>query len=114
MTSEKFYSDLRPYPNMQDILQAAAYRSLPEDWHVVICDIRHSTQATESGLYKHVTLVGAASIIAVLNIDRSIELPFAFGGDGSILCIPAKMVSAVQEALLATKLMVLKKYKLAR
>ncbi len=66
-------------------------------------DIVGSTQAIESGQYKNVNLLGACSIIAVLNIAGKIELPFVFGGDGAAILIPPSLFSAARQALLATR-----------
>jgi hypothetical protein len=48
-------------------------------------------------------LLGACSIIAVLNIAGKIELPFVFGGDGAAILIPPSLFSAARQALLATR-----------
>ena len=67
---------------------------VPDDWHVVITDIKKSTQAVKDGLHQVVNLVATGSVIAGLNIARkaNITIPFFFGGDGATLLVPASMV----------------------
>lgn len=50
---------------------------------MVIADVVGSTQAIEAGADRDVNTVGVACIAAVVNVDRSVDIPFVFGGDGS-------------------------------
>ncbi|NEP55251.1 MAG: DUF3095 domain-containing protein, partial [Moorea sp. SIO3C2] len=49
-----------------------------------------------------VNLLGACSIVAVLNIAGNLDIPFVFGGDGATLLIPPSLFALAREALLAT------------
>jgi len=67
----------------------------------VITDIVGSTQAIEEGKYKEVNLLGACSIVTVLNTVSQQDIPFVFGGDGASMLIPPEHYSAVKAELLA-------------
>lgn len=75
------------------------YTALPEDWYLIISDIKGSTKAIEAGRYKDVNFVGAMSIVAILNLAKEIEIPFVFGGDGATLFIPASLYDKASLAL---------------
>lgn len=80
MDTESFYADLPILNHLLELTNSKNFKSLPSDWYLIITDIVGSTQAIESGYYKDVNLIGASSIIAVLNIAGQIEIPFGFGG----------------------------------
>ena len=88
MNNSNFYTALKALHKFEEITYLANYSSLPEDWFVIITDIQGSTKAIVEGRYKEVNFVGAMSIIAVLNISKSIDIPFVFGGDGASILIP--------------------------
>lgn len=75
------------------------FHDVPEDWLVVVSDIKGSTKAIESGRYKDVNILGASSIIAVLNCVQNIEIPFVFGGDGASFVVPESCRKPVEKAL---------------
>src|SRR5206468_2416906 len=58
-----------------------------------------STKAIEAGGYKKVNTVGVACIAAVVNVDRSVEMPFVFGGDGATFAVPGSLLERVIPAL---------------
>ena len=99
----QFYSQLPVLTEFADIGQPDRYASLPADWHVVMCDVRNSTAAVEAGRYKNVNTVAAAAIAAVLNAVGKIDIPFAFEGDGAVLCVPAASLDGARSALLKTQ-----------
>ncbi|MFB2972490.1 DUF3095 domain-containing protein [Aerosakkonema sp. BLCC-F183] len=103
MSAETFYADLPSLENFLDITDFRNFVSVPQDWLIIVTDIAGSTKAIESGRYKDVNLMGAASIVAILNIAKNIDIPFVFGGDGATILIPPTLLSAVQGALLATQ-----------
>ena len=82
MPSTQFYSRLPLLTDFRAISRAENFAPLPEDWHVVMSDVRNSTVAVQSGQYKNVNTVGAALITALLNAAGAIEIPFIFEGDG--------------------------------
>ena len=77
------------------------FSDVPPDWHVVLTDVKKSTQALSDGLHHLVNLVATGSIIAALNIARraDIRVPFFFGGDGATLIVPGVLVEPILVAL---------------
>ena len=74
---------------------------VPSDWHVLITDVRKSTQAVADGLHETVNLVATGSIVAVLNIayKMNITVPYFFGGDGATFIVPPMILDASKKAL---------------
>jgi hypothetical protein len=103
MNSENFYSQLPLLDNFLKITEIGNFVDVPDDWYIVVTDIRGSTQAIEAGKYKEVNLLGACSIVAVLNVAGETEIPFVFGGDGASLLMGPSLLPAAQKALLATQ-----------
>lgn len=91
MDTTKFYNSLKTLHNFNEIMDTHNYSRLPPDWFVIVTDIQGSTKAIEEGRYKDVNFVGAMSIVAILNIDKSIDIPFVFGGDGASMLIPKSL-----------------------
>lgn len=77
------------------------YQKIPSNWYIVASDVKKSTQAIKEGKYKEVNMLGALTIISILNLRKEIELPFVFGGDGAFLLIPSTLLKETQQALLA-------------
>ncbi len=94
-----FYAEIPAFSDFVSFTDPAHYRSAPADWLVVIADIVGSTAAIEAGRYKHVNMVGAACITAVLNAVGEVDIPFVFGGDGATLLIPPQSEAPVRVAL---------------
>ena len=86
--SASFYSDLPIFREFMGVADGNNYHDVPDDWLVVVSDIKGSTKAIESGRYKEVNILGGSSIIAVLNCIKNVEIPFVFGGDGESFVIP--------------------------
>lgn len=102
MNTESFYADLPTLNNFLDITDYRNFQFVPSNWYIIITDIVGSTKAIESGRYKEVNLLGACSIVAVLNVAGKIEIPFVFGGDGAAILIPPSLYLKAMQALLAT------------
>lgn len=79
------------------------FRSVPDDWQVILVDILGSTKAVERGLHYEVNLAATGSIITVHKIVRhlfaQIEIPYFFGGDGATFLLPGSACPPVLEAL---------------
>lgn len=106
MTSKSdlfFYSELVEYrQSISKVLKKETlFSDTPDDWHVVITDIKDSTKAIESGKHEAVNLIATGSIIAVLNIahEAKTSIPFFFGGDGATLIIPPQILEESLNAL---------------
>ena len=102
MTTVNFYHDLPVLESFADAIENARHAQVPGDWWIVIADVIDSTKAIEAGAYKKVNTVGVACIAAVVNVDRSIEMPFVFGGDGATFAVPdtlrERVIPALREA----------------
>ena len=87
----------------REIFDFTKHIPVPADWFVLISDVRGSTKAIESGHYKEVNIIGASSIIAVLNAAGSHDIPYIFGGDGATFLIPPELKGKASQALLAAQ-----------
>mgnify|MGYP000920253281 CR=1 FL=1 len=83
-----FYDELESFSEFHRLGEGRHYKPLPQDWCVVISDIRGSTKAIEAGRYQDVNTLGAASIAAVQSLFYGHDLPFVFGGDGASFLVP--------------------------
>ena len=91
-TSQDFYKNLEELEELKNISNTSSYKILPNDWYIAVTDVKGSTKAIEQGHYKDVNMVGALTIISILNLNRSLDIPFVFGGDGSFVLIPPTYV----------------------
>ena len=88
MTTINFYRDLPVLESFAQAIETTRHAPVPGDWWIVVADVIGSTKAIEAGAYKKVNTVGVACIAAVVNVDRSVEMPFVFGGDGATFAVP--------------------------
>jgi hypothetical protein len=101
--SRHFYRDLPVLETFSDAVEVRRHLRVPQDWWVVIADVAGSTQAIQNGDYKKVNTVGVACIAAVVNVDRNIDIPFAFGGDGATFAVPDIFLAGMIPALRGTQ-----------
>ena len=103
MADDHFYNRLPLHDMLLSRLLGveSAFVPVPEDWHVVVTDIKSSTHAVQTGAHDLVNLVATGSIIAALNLAyrRELRIPFFFGGDGATLILPASLLKPVMRAL---------------
>lgn len=106
--NSQFYSNLKVHDLSVSELVASKslFTDVPEDWHVLISDIRDSSSAIRKGKHNEVNWVATGSVVAILNLAyrHDIHIPFFFGGDGCSLLIP--------EELLQKSLAVLQKHRM--
>ena len=102
---QSFYSAIAPVDDFVELAKLESYVSLPSDWCIVVADIANSTGAIAEGKYKAVNTVGVAVIAAATNAVRPLEVPYVFGGDGALVCVPDEFADAVRRALAATAAM---------
>lgn len=101
--NEQFYSALSlhkmPLPSL--LADESLFTAIPEDWHVIITDIKGSTGAVMGGRHQDVNLIAAGSIVTVLNIAYALNItvPFFFGGDGATFIVPPSLIDRLMEAL---------------
>lgn len=98
-----FYQKLTPFDDFNNVTDLAYYTPLPDDWVIVMADIRGSTKAITEGRYKDVNMMGAGCIAAILNVTRDFEIPYVFGGDGATLAVPKSTLPRVRGALLGAQ-----------
>jgi hypothetical protein len=98
-----FYESVKTFDRFTDFTNESVFSELPEDWCVVVTDIKGSTIAIEEGRYKDVNMVGAATIVAAQNAMKGADFPYVFGGDGATLCIPPEFKAEVKKALIELK-----------
>ncbi|PKG50750.1 DUF3095 domain-containing protein [Olleya sp. 1-3] len=89
---------------LTDLLKdESLFSSVPKNWSIVVTDIENSTAAVANGFHNDVNLCATGSIITVLNtiktVNKKIEIPYFFGGDGSTFIIPNTILTPVLEAL---------------
>lgn len=102
--NDLFYSRLpvNEIPLSDLLTEEHLFFRVPENWYVVITDIKNSTIAIQQGLHETINLVATGSIVAILNIAYKADLtvPFFFGGDGATFIIPPSIFDASIHALL--------------
>ena len=99
MNTNNFYKNLKSVDDFSKIMENNNYSKIPNDWYVLVSDIKESTKAIEQGMYKQVNFVSALTIIGVLNIDRDEDFPYIFGGDGASLIIPPNLLEKSKKVL---------------
>lgn len=78
------------------------HNDIPESWYMVVTDVVNSTIAVNNGRYKDVNVIGASTIIAVLNAVPGVEIPFIFGGDGASFLFSPQIKDKATKALVAS------------
>jgi hypothetical protein len=99
VTSDSFYGSIEPVDSFEELAVSASYVPLPDDWAIVAADVKNSTAAIDGGRYKHVNTVGVSVIAAVRNIVKPIDVPYVFGGDGAVVCVPRRFAEECRLAL---------------
>jgi hypothetical protein len=99
----EFYASIKGFDHFHDLTKPTHFHPAPFGWYAIISDIRGSTKAIQQGRYKEVNMVGAGAIMAVLNSCKTLDLPYAFGGDGATLLVPASALDKVMRAIRAVQ-----------
>src|SRR5688572_3384444 len=103
-SNDLFYSRLpvNELPLGELLGEEHLFYKVPANWHIIITDVKKSTQAVSNGLHETVNLVATGSIVAVLNIayKKNLTVPFFFGGDGASFIIPSLVLEEVLKALI--------------
>jgi hypothetical protein len=108
-----FYRHLPAISSFSKVTDHRLHTDVPQNWWVVVADVIGSTKAIEAGAYKDVNTVGVACIAAVVNVDRTIDLPFVFGGDGATFAVPDQLREQVVQALRAAQQLARESFSLA-
>jgi hypothetical protein len=96
----KFYANIPAIHDFSKIMDNKNYSRVPNDWLILVSDIKDSTKAIEKGNYKQVNFIAALTIIGILNIHRELDFPYIFGGDGASLIIPPMLLENSKKVLL--------------
>jgi hypothetical protein len=103
INNHQFYSHLPTNRiALSDLLtEAHLFYPIPDNWHVIVTDIKGSTAAVRAGLHQTVNLIATGSIVAVLNIGfkANLSIPFFFGGDGATFIVPLSVRETALRAL---------------
>jgi hypothetical protein len=97
-----FYKDLKAVQfQIYDVLRRASFTDVPDNWYVIIADVKNSTAAVNAGKHNDVNMVAAASLVVALNVAKSnnLEIPFLFGGDGGTVFVPEEVLQEVLDGL---------------
>ena len=105
LDTNNFYSDIESFTQFSRVTDTKQHTEIPDDWDIIITDVIGSTNAIKAGRYKDVNLVGAACIAAITNVDKSIAIPFVFGGDGATFATPSHMRDKMKTALAGARAM---------
>jgi len=94
------------------LLNEESFLKVPDDWHVIITDIKGSTHAVMKGLNETVNFIATGSIVSVLNLAfrADISIPFFFGGDGATFVVPSSILDAALQSLSLYKQNTLKNF----
>jgi len=105
MSNQKFYQNiLRVTVPLNEVVgDARFFYDVPEDWSVIIADVKDSTLAVLNGLHNEVNLASTGSIAAVFNTVQeqllNYKIPYFFGGDGVTFLTPEEIQEIVLQAL---------------
>ena len=113
MNSAEFYANLESFVTFAEVADLDNYQAAPDDWHVIIADVKGSTQAIAEGRYKQVNMIGAACINAVLNITEKGRIPYVFGGDGATLMVPSSCLDDCKQVLLGVRYLAATRFNLS-
>jgi hypothetical protein len=100
---EHFFARLPEVTRFLEVTDPRCYTEAPRSWLLVLTDVRGSTKAIEAGRYRDVNALGVASIVALCNGLKGLDLPYVFGGDGATLLVPGTRAAAVQKVLRGVK-----------
>ena len=104
MNTTFFYKNLPSYlVSTADIFEDANFIDVPDDWEIIVADVKNSSEAVSNGRHNDVNLVAGGSVITVLNIARKygIEIPFFYGGDGGTFIVPPQLLEPAMTSLTA-------------
>lgn len=105
-STDLFYKHLPPLTSFIEALQKENHQVVPGDWWVALTDVVDSTIAIEAGRYKDVNTSGGLAAMALSNINKGMDFPFIFGGDGVTCLIPPSVATSAADILYDTKLKV--------
>ncbi|HXH74744.1 MAG TPA: DUF3095 family protein [Bacteriovoracaceae bacterium] len=112
MKSHNFYQSLPAFKEFNEFIVEKHFFRVPEDWSIIITDIKGSTKAIAEGRYKEVNTLGAASIVVARKAMEQEDFPFIFGGDGATMLVPDHRAEGVINNLCGLKALAINNYEL--
>lgn len=103
MNNDNFYKQLDEIDDFLELSNSEIYKKIPNDWYLLASDVKNSTINIQNGKYKEINMLGAMCIISILNLNKDIEIPYIFGGDGAFLLIPKSLLYEAKQAFLSIK-----------
>ena len=100
---EEFFARLPEITRFLEVTDPRRYSEAPRSWLLVLTDVRGSTKAIEAGRYRDVNALGVASIVALCNGLKGLDLPYVFGGDGATVLVPGTRSESVHKVLRGVK-----------
>jgi hypothetical protein len=101
--SDLFYSELEQanFSLVELFSSNSAFSPIPDDWDIILSDIKNSTAAVATGNHQNVNLVATCTIVIALNIAfaKKIDIPFFFGGDGATFIVPSIISRDIMSSL---------------
>lgn len=90
-----FYEASPVFTDFDRITGDEYYRPVPQDWVLVMTDVKNSRKAIAAGKYKDVNRMGVATIVVARQVLCTEGFPFVFGGDGATFLIPPQYLQRV-------------------
>lgn len=118
METTNFYTDLlaNNMPLRELLNTKSCFSALPNNWYVLVVDVQEPLNSLDKGLRSDINLVATGSIITALNtiktIDKKIQIPYFFKGNGATFIIPETILDPILVALENYKAHILKTLKL--
>ncbi|MGJ8683282.1 MAG: DUF3095 family protein [Nonlabens sp.] len=104
-STKHFYSSLKANksPVHKLVRNDKYFCNVPQDWHVVVADVKDSTYAVANGFHNEVNLAATGSVVTVINQIKGnlseTEVPYFFGGDGATFLVHDSFIEEVNQAL---------------
>jgi len=105
MITTDFYKRLytNSVPLRELLNNKETFTAMPIDWQVLVVDVKEPSVALENDLHNKVNLAATGSIVTVLNtlksINKEIQIPYFFRGDGATFIVPDAVLGKVVAAL---------------
>jgi hypothetical protein len=101
--SDGLYASLVETTTFVEAVDVERHTEAPGSMLLVQTRVLGVPAAIEAGRYRDVNALGVATIAAVTNAMRDVELPFLFEGDGATLIVPGSRRLGAERALRAVR-----------
>lgn len=97
------YASLSELDDFTDAVDVARHTLAPGSMLLAQTRVLGVPGAIDAGRYRDVNALGVATIVALSNAMRELELPFLFEGDGATLLVPGSHRAPAERALRAVR-----------